>query len=162
MRILEQTVSLRSSLKEDQLRKLMPWWTPRRRLPGCCPRPRCSGSGISFRQRGGAERILQIFLRSLCPDSQRRKIKTRLHHQYTAAADGHSETDTIAVNKQNYTHDMIVRTGVFNVSILTESVPFKIFSSSDSKRQGYRQDFCGRSIGRTANGLTYLSEYATL
>ena len=30
----------------------------------------------------------------------------------------------IAVNKANFTHDMILRTGVFNVSILTEKAPF--------------------------------------
>ena len=33
----------------------------------------------------------------------------------------------IAVNKQNYTHDMILRTGVFNVSVLTQEVPFSVF-----------------------------------
>ena len=31
---------------------------------------------------------------------------------------------TIAVNKKNYTHDMILRTGVFNVSMLTEGSTF--------------------------------------
>ena len=34
---------------------------------------------------------------------------------------------SIAVNKANFTHDMIVKTGVFNVSILSESAPFSIF-----------------------------------
>ena len=33
----------------------------------------------------------------------------------------------IAVNKANFTHDMILRTGVFNVSILTEKAPFALF-----------------------------------
>ena len=31
------------------------------------------------------------------------------------------------MNKQNYTHDMILRTGVFNVSVLTQEVPFSVF-----------------------------------
>lgn len=33
----------------------------------------------------------------------------------------------VAVNKKNYTHDMIVRTGVFNVSILTEKSKFDTY-----------------------------------
>ena len=34
---------------------------------------------------------------------------------------------TLAVNKNNYTHDMILRTGVFNVSILSEKAVFDTF-----------------------------------
>ena len=34
---------------------------------------------------------------------------------------------TIAVNKQNYTHDIIAETGMFNVSTLTEDVSFDLF-----------------------------------
>ena len=33
----------------------------------------------------------------------------------------------IAVNKQNYTHNMIVNTGEFNVSVLSTDVPFSVF-----------------------------------
>lgn len=33
----------------------------------------------------------------------------------------------VAVNKKNYTHDMIVRTGAFNVSILTENSKFDTY-----------------------------------
>lgn len=34
---------------------------------------------------------------------------------------------SVTVNKNNYTHDMIKKTGVFNVSVLTQSVPFSVF-----------------------------------
>ena len=34
---------------------------------------------------------------------------------------------SIAVNKANYTHDMIAKTGLFNLSVLTEEAPFKLF-----------------------------------
>ena len=33
----------------------------------------------------------------------------------------------ISVNKKNYTHDMIKKTGEFNLSVLTENVPFFVF-----------------------------------
>jgi len=35
---------------------------------------------------------------------------------------------TLAVNKQNYTHDQIVNSGVFNVSILSEEATFDLFT----------------------------------
>ena len=34
---------------------------------------------------------------------------------------------TVYVNKLNYTEQMIKKTGVFNVSVLTESTPFEVF-----------------------------------
>ncbi len=67
----------------------------------------------------------------------------------------------IAVNKANYTHDMIKKTGVFNVSVLTTEVPFKVFqhfgfqSGRDTDKFADFQDTM-----RTANGLLCLSKYA--
>ena len=34
---------------------------------------------------------------------------------------------TIAVNKGNFTHDMVKKTGVFNISILSEAAKFDTF-----------------------------------
>lgn len=68
---------------------------------------------------------------------------------------------SIAVNKANHTHDMIARTGVFNLSILTEEAPFDLF-----KRFGFQS---GRDVDkfeglagveRSENGLNYLTEAA--
>ena len=67
---------------------------------------------------------------------------------------------SVAVNKLNYTHDMILRTGLFTVSILTESAPFGVFkqfgfsSGKDTDKFGEP----GR-IPRAANGIRYLPEY---
>ena len=65
----------------------------------------------------------------------------------------------IAVNKANYTHDMILSTGVFNISFLTESVPFETFkrfgfaSGKDTdKLAGFEQN-----VARSANGLLYVT-----
>ena len=60
----------------------------------------------------------------------------------------------IAVNKQNFTHELIAKTGVFNVSVLTEDASFDLF-----KRFGFASGrdtdkfdgFDGKK--RTANGL---------
>ena len=66
---------------------------------------------------------------------------------------------TLTVNKGNYTHDMILRTGVFNVSILSEKASFDTF-----KHFGFQS---GRDVDkfadyaaaeRSANGLYYITE----
>lgn len=62
----------------------------------------------------------------------------------------------IAVNKQNFTHDMILRTGVFNVSILTQDTPFKVFQQYGFCSGRDTDKFAGVPEARTANGLRYV------
>jgi len=66
---------------------------------------------------------------------------------------------TLAVNKANFTHDMIVKTGKFNVSILSQAAGFEIF-----KHFGFQS---GRDIDkfadftdveRSENGLYYITK----
>ena len=65
---------------------------------------------------------------------------------------------SIAVNKANYTHDMILRTGEFNVSILTESVPFQVFQHYGFQSGRDTNKVTGTEA-RSANGLLYLPEH---
>ena len=67
---------------------------------------------------------------------------------------------TVAVNKANYTHDMILKTGVFDVSILTQSVPFTTFKrfGFQSGKQVDKFADCGFEAVRTANGIRYIPE----
>lgn len=67
----------------------------------------------------------------------------------------------IAVNKANYTHDMIKKTGVFNVSVLTTDAPFKLFKQFgfQSGRDADKFAEGGQEV-RTANGLRYVPEYS--
>ena len=66
----------------------------------------------------------------------------------------------VVVNKLNYTHDMIVHTGMLNISVLTKSVEFSVF-----KRFGYQSGrdtdkFAGyEHTARSRNGLIYLTEH---
>ena len=66
---------------------------------------------------------------------------------------------SISVSKQNYTHDMIVRTGKFTVSSITEKADFSLF-----KRFGFQSgkdtDKCQGFDGwmRGINGVTYITE----
>lgn len=67
----------------------------------------------------------------------------------------------IAVNKANYTHDMIKKTGEFNVSVLTTDVPFKVFQQFGFQSGRDVDKFAqGGAEARTANGLRYVPEYS--
>ena len=67
---------------------------------------------------------------------------------------------SIAVNKANYTHDMILRTGIFNVSILSTDTPYKVFEhfGFQSGRNINKFADC-ESEHRSENGLLYLPKY---
>lgn len=66
---------------------------------------------------------------------------------------------SIAVNKANFTHDMITQTGAFTVSIISQDANFELF-----KRFGFQsgkdvdkfEGFTGYGIG--ANGIRYITE----
>jgi len=68
---------------------------------------------------------------------------------------------SIAVNKANYTHDMILKTKTFNISILSQSAPFKIFEQFgfSSGRDSDKFKNCNYN-DRTANGIRYVSDHA--
>lgn len=67
----------------------------------------------------------------------------------------------VAVNKGNYTHDMIMKTGEFNASILSEDADFEIFkhfgfqSGRDVNKMEGLEDF-----DRAENGIIYLTKGA--
>ena len=65
---------------------------------------------------------------------------------------------SIAVNKANFTHDMIKSTGVFNVSVLSQDAPFKTFQQYGFQSGRDADKFAGQPVARTANGLVYLTE----
>ena len=68
---------------------------------------------------------------------------------------------TIAVNKANYTHDMILKTGVFNVSVLSTSAPFALFKQFGFQSGRDVEKFDGKyEIRVSDNGLIYLNQYA--
>ena len=68
---------------------------------------------------------------------------------------------SISVNKTNFTHDMIIKTGGFNISVLTESVPFGVFKQFGFHSGRDIDKFAGLEIDeRSANGIRILSENA--
>ncbi|MDY3747655.1 MAG: flavin reductase [Lachnospiraceae bacterium] len=66
----------------------------------------------------------------------------------------------ICVNKGNYTHDMIIRTGMFNVSVLTEKTPFSVFQHYGFQSGRDTDKFADNAGVRSENGICYVPEYS--
>jgi flavorubredoxin/flavin reductase (DIM6/NTAB) family NADH-FMN oxidoreductase RutF len=68
---------------------------------------------------------------------------------------------SVAVNKMNCTHDMIKKTGMFNLSILTESVPFEVIKHFGFCTGRDTQKFADIDFSQRApNQLLYLCKYS--
>ena len=66
----------------------------------------------------------------------------------------------ITVNKNNLTHDMILRTARFNISVLTEQAPFKVFEHFGFQSGRNTDKFAGcESESRMENGIRYIPKY---
>ena len=63
---------------------------------------------------------------------------------------------TVYVNKANYTEELIRKTGVLNVSVLTESTPFSIFEQFGFCSGRDTDKFAGTNYPTSENGLYYL------
>ena len=67
---------------------------------------------------------------------------------------------SIAVNKANFTHDMIVRSKAFNVSVLDQSAVFSVFERFGFFSGRDTDKFAGDGGGsRARNGIRYFAEH---
>ncbi|MBQ7924318.1 MAG: flavin reductase [Clostridia bacterium] len=64
----------------------------------------------------------------------------------------------VFVNKSNYSESLLKKTGVCNVSVLTESTPFDVFKQFGFQSGKDADKFAGKSYPKTENGLYYLPE----
>ncbi len=68
---------------------------------------------------------------------------------------------SISVNKENLTHDMIQKTGAFNVSVLTTDAPMELFKHFGFQSGRDADKLTGWAFSaRSGNGLTYLTRFA--
>ena len=68
---------------------------------------------------------------------------------------------SIAVNKANHTHDQIMKTGVFNVSVLSNDATFALFERFGFQSGRDADKFAGfDAIERSENSLYYVTEAA--
>ena len=62
----------------------------------------------------------------------------------------------VAVNKKNYTHDMLKNTGVFNLSVLSQDAVFWVFQHYGFQSGRDVDKFANIPETRTENGLRYV------
>ena len=65
---------------------------------------------------------------------------------------------SIAVNKANYTHDMILKTGQFNLSFLSEESKFATYQRFGFQSGRDTEKLENFPFRRSANGIAYLTE----
>jgi flavin reductase (DIM6/NTAB) family NADH-FMN oxidoreductase RutF len=67
----------------------------------------------------------------------------------------------MAMNKANRTHNMIINTGAFNISVLDESAPFALIEKFGfNKGNGSNKFVDYTDIKRSGNGIIYLSTHS--
>ena len=64
----------------------------------------------------------------------------------------------VAINKVNYSHDVIKDSGIMNVNCLTTKTPFSVFEKFGFQSGKDVNKFEGEDVVRTENGLVYLTE----
>lgn len=67
---------------------------------------------------------------------------------------------TVFVNKSNYSEELLRKTGIFNVSVLTEKTPFDVFRQFGFASGRETDKFAGKAYEKTENGLNYIAEYS--
>ena len=65
----------------------------------------------------------------------------------------------VNINKLNYTHDLVKKSGVLNVNCLNNEAPFSVFQSYGFRSGRDCDKFAGEEVMRSENGLVVLSNY---
>ena len=157
IRFLDDTLTIRSRLKEEQLPALDALADA---IADDLPRPAAGAPSVGGGQIDATAMFkLQYGLFVLTARDCRKDNGCIINTVMQVTSN--PQRITIAVNRANYTHDLIKQTGVFNVSILSTEAPFKLF-----QHFGFQS---GRDVdkfhdfphaGRSENGLLYLTKYA--
>ncbi len=152
--ILENTLSLKSSLKEDQLADLDAMCAAIvSTMPGMqkpdAPAAALNDQAAMFKLSYG------LFVLTAREGDKDNGCIVNTVSQLTDKP----KRVTVAVNKANYTHDMILRTGEFNASILTQDAPFELFKYYGFQSGRNVNKFEGPDMPRMANGIVYLNGF---
>lgn len=154
MNVIDNTLTLKSALKEEQIPQLDALAAA---IYSSMPKPEPVVNNKKIEQNAMFKISYGLFVLTA-----KDKIKDNgcIINTVMQITDN-PKTIAIAVNKTNYTHDMIINTGVFNVSTLSTETPFGIFETfgfQSGREVDKFADF--ENVKRSENGLIYLAEYA--
>ncbi len=65
----------------------------------------------------------------------------------------------VCINKQNYTHEIVKKSGKMNINILTEQAPFSLFQNFGFKSGKTEDKFKNVDTFKSENGLLVLTDY---
>lgn len=161
MTILDKTITLKSSLREDQLAEIDALVDA---IAATVPK---------FERPAKAETGVEVTAGTIDNDAM---FKFSYGLFVLTAKDGDKDNGciintaaqltskpnriNIAVNKANFTHDMIMKTGVFNISVLSEKAEFDTFKRFGFASGRDTDKFAGFEpyAERSANGLYYVTK----
>ena len=164
MNILNETLSIRSSLKEDQLSQLdaiadaIDATIPKKTEVTGAPKDNAkeaAAEGPVLDPKAMFKLSYGLFVLTARDGEKDNGCIINTATQVTATPN----RIQIAVNKNGYTHDMIRKTGVFNVSILSQDATFDLFKHfgfQTGKDTDKFADF--KDYERSANGLAYVTK----
>ena len=69
------------------------------------------------------------------------------------------DTVGVTINKENYSHHIIKRTGIMNINFLTNETPFSVFKQFGFTSGRNKDKFENTTIFRSDNGLIFLARY---
>ena len=153
MIVLENTVSLRSSLKEEQMEEIN---TLARAIADTMTLPQNAFVPTGEIDTTALFSISYGLFALTAKDGEKDNgciINTVIQATSTPLR------VTFTVNKGNLTHDMVLKTGIFNLSILTENSKFPTyqrFGLVSGRDKNKFEDFT--AFERSVNGITYLTE----
>lgn len=158
--VLDETLSLKSSLKQEQLPALQALTDAILASVSQAKEKQTAAVSENRKVEPNAMFKLSYGLFVLTAQSKDGKDNGCIINTVMQVTDSPKRI-AIAVNKANYTHDLILKSGIFNVSVLTEDAPFKVFQQFgfQSGRDVDKFAGCEGDPVRSENGLRYIPKY---
>ena len=152
---IESTVTVRSAVKENQIAELD---AMAQAIADSMPKPEAASvAPAQIDQSAMFKLSYGLFVLSALDGDKHNGCIINTAVQLTDTP----KRITVAVNKNNFTHDMIMKTRKFNVSILSTSAPFALFQQFGFQSGKNVDKFDGKyEIRVSENGLVYLNQYA--
>ena len=152
--ILDEGVSIRSSLKEDQLAQMEALADALvASMPAQKPVPAQEKPAGLVEQNAMFSLSYGLFVLTARDGA---KDNGCIINTVTQLTDSPKRI-SIAVSKANLTHDMIVKTGEFNVSVLSNDAPFALFQHYGFQSGRNTDKFAGvQGMARSTNGIYYI------
>ncbi len=155
MKFISDVLTVNSSLKEDEMQDLDKLFTS---ISEDFIKPETEKEK-AFKHENAVFNISYGLYVLISKDND--KDNACIINTFSQISDAEEKTFSLTINKQNYSHDMIMHSEKFNISMLNEDAPFDIFKTFGFKSGRDTDKFENfNDVKRSANGLVYLNKYS--